>query len=102
MLRTLRSLFAGRQPTSRKPTCYAPRRYVPGVEILEDRTAPATFNIAAGDTAGLIAAITQADALPGASTINLTAGSPYTFTTPDNYWYGPDALPAISNNITIN
>ena len=38
----------------------------------------------------------------GAATINLQAGATYDFTTADNDWYGPDALPAISSTVTIN
>src|SRR5205085_1528341 len=61
------------------------------LEILEDRLAPAVFNVAASDEA----------VNPGLDTINLT-NSTYKFTAPDNYWYGPDALPAISSAIQIN
>ncbi|MDG4550388.1 MAG: hypothetical protein P9G45_08235, partial [Candidatus Contendobacter sp.] len=53
------------------------------------------------DTTQLIAAINTANANGEADTLNLAAGCAYTFTTPDNYWYGPNALPAISSTITI-
>src|ERR1019366_324768 len=42
-------------------------------------------------------------------TINLTAGAMYSFkaadygpVTADNFWYGPNALPAVSDFVTIN
>ncbi len=76
-------------------------------------TTPPAVNIAPGDTLGLIQAIDQADkdtVLP--NVINLDVSStgvvaaapyaPYLLTTPDNSWYGPNGLPAIASNITIN
>jgi hypothetical protein len=43
------------------------------LEVLEDRTAPAVFNVGAGDVAGLIAAINTANSNGDPSnTINLT------------------------------
>ena len=81
-----------------------PPYFHPQVEILEDRTAPAI--ISAGDVSGLIAAINEANSqtgiYAGSNTINLTGGSTYCVTTVDNYWYGPNGLPAISSNITVN
>ena len=38
----------------------------------------------------------------GTATIMLAAGAMYDLTSVDNYWYGPDGLPAISSNVTIN
>src|SRR5262249_7742295 len=35
------------------------------------------------------------------NTINLAAGT-YDLTAVDNFWYGPNGLPAISSNLTIN
>ena len=37
-----------------------------------------------------------------ANTINLFAGGDYDLTAINNYWYGPDGLPAISSTLTIN
>jgi len=74
----------------------------PRLEALDDRVVPTVFNVTASDTTGLINAINAANdeiANPGADTINISGT--YTFTTPDNYWYGPDALPAIASDITI-
>ena len=50
---------------------------------------------------GLREAILAANVTGGASIIDLTPAT-YTFTNADNYWYGPDALPAISSTIVIN
>ena len=62
-----------------------------------------SYNIAAGDTVGLIQAIDQANQVTGfLYTINLAQGAIYALTTPDNYWYGPNGLPAIASDITIN
>ncbi len=82
------------------PTPHAsrnPRAVPPALDALDDRIVPAIFNVAAGDEAGLVAAINAANdeaSNPGVDTINISGT--YTFTNPDNYWYGPDALPAIS------
>src|SRR5262249_40676852 len=80
------------------------RRVRPLLEVLEDRTAPAVFNVLTGDVAGLVADINTANTNndPNGNTINLTAGSTYNLTTINNFWYGPDGLPAISSNLTIN
>ena len=64
-------------------------------------TAP-PINIAAGDVAGLIQAIDEANLIALPSIINLAPGSTYILTTPDNDTYGPTGLPVISSNITIN
>jgi len=58
------------------------------------------FTVAAGDVPGFIAAINAANAAGGSNIITLMS-STYTFTTTDNLWYGPDALPAIASDITI-
>ena len=73
---------------------------------------PVTVNIAPGDTVGLIQALDAADQTSVPTTINLnvsTAGvvapapaAPYVISQPDNYWYGPNGLPAIASNVTIN
>ncbi len=80
------------------------------LEHLEARLAPATFqvnpgdvsNVGSGTTGGFVYAINQANALGGSNTIVLASGSTYTFSTANNFWYGPDALPAISSAVTIN
>lgn len=62
------------------------------------------YNIAPGDVVGLIQALDQADGIITGNpiTITLAPGSTYALTTPDNYYYGPNGLPAITSNITIN
>ena len=81
-----------------------PRRtYRPLLETLEDRMAPASITIAPGDVVGLIQAIDYDNSNPsGGNSINLTPGSPYILTSVDNFWYGPNGLPAISSAVTIN
>src|SRR3954447_3801576 len=59
----------------------------------------ATITVAAGDTLGLIAAINTANATPAADTVQISGT--YTFTTADNSWYGPNALPAITTDVTV-
>ena len=54
-----------------------------------------------GDPASLAAAINLANAAPGADTVALGAGCIYTVTNVDNYWYGPNGLPPIASQITI-
>src|SRR5258708_4881267 len=73
----------------------ATRRSPPALEALEGRETPAAF-IAPGDVRALIAAITRADASVGTNVIDLAPGSVYTLTAVDNWWYGPNGLPAIS------
>ena len=53
------------------------------------------------DTGGLVWAIDQANAASGTNTISLASGATYDFTAADNYWYGPNALPAISSTIVV-
>ena len=64
----------------------------------------ATFNIADGDVAGLIAAINTANANPDADTINLASGGTYTLTQVGGLdgWNGPSGLPIINGQLTIN
>src|SRR5262249_8961081 len=77
------------------------RRVRPCFEVLEDRTVPAVFSVGAGDVNGLINAINAANSNGQSSnTIFLFRGT-YNLTTVNNYWYGPDGLPAISSNLTI-
>jgi hypothetical protein len=67
------------------------------------RDAAAQFNIPDGDVAGLIAAIEQANATPGANTINLAANGMYTLTEVHNTGLrGATGLPVITSEITIN
>ncbi len=82
----------------------------PRLELLEDRVTPAnitlTINPAVNPTGAvqeLVDAITFANTNHDpTNTINLFAGSTYGLTTVNNFWYGPDGLPAISSNLTIN
>lgn len=75
----------------------------PQAESTAARRSAAT--ITAGCGAGeLIAAINTANneaTNPGADIIELPSGCTYSFTTVDNYWYGANALPAITSDITI-
>jgi hypothetical protein len=81
---------------------FSPRRRVrPCLEILEDRTVPTIFNVGSGDVATLITAINTANSNGQSNTINLTA-STYDLTSINNDWYGPDGLPPITSNLTIN
>ncbi len=79
----------------------ARRRVRPCLEVLEDRTVPAVFNVGAGDVTTLIADIKAANGNGQGNTINLTA-STYDLTKIDNFWYGPNGLPAIDSNLTIH
>ena len=54
-----------------------------------------------GDAGSLVAAINGANNAIGASTVALGPGCTYTLTAANNYWYGPNGLPAIANAITI-
>lgn len=59
----------------------------------------ATVTVPDSSVAGLVAAINAANATPEADTLNVSGT--YSFTTADNWWYGPNALPAITSDITI-
>lgn len=68
----------------------------------------ATFSIGctgtSADATALISAIAAANdetSNPGLDTISLSTGCVYTFNAVDNWWFGPNALPAISSDITI-
>ncbi|MFB2894946.1 DUF4347 domain-containing protein, partial [Aerosakkonemataceae cyanobacterium BLCC-F50] len=50
----------------------------------------------------LINAINTANSTAGADTITLFAGGNYNLTAVDNWWYGPNGLPAIASDITID
>jgi hypothetical protein len=77
-------------------------------EALEGRLAPAVFNIAAGDTAGFIAAINASNVNNQADTIELAAGSTYTFSAVADSADGGNALPSVlrdsadANTLTIH
>ncbi|MBX7105330.1 MAG: DUF11 domain-containing protein [Gemmataceae bacterium] len=74
---------------------------------LDERIVPAVFNIADGDIAGLVAAITTANTNTEADTINLAVSGTYNFTAVADPANGGIALPAIAldtssaNSITI-
>lgn len=57
---------------------------------------------AGGGPAGIVTAVTSANSASGADTIRLEADCTYTFSTVNNNWFGPNALPAIASNITID
>ncbi|HND13209.1 MAG TPA: hypothetical protein PLY80_22365, partial [Pseudomonadota bacterium] len=50
----------------------------------------------------LITAITQANTATGPSTITLMGGCTYSLVARNNFYYGPNGLPAITNDITID
>src|ERR1700730_15951906 len=62
----------------------------------------AVFNCSSGDVSCLISAINTANSNGEANTINLSAGSTYTLTAVDNDTDGPNGLPDITSEITIN
>ncbi len=56
-----------------------------------------------GDVTSLKNAITQANATPAiADTVALGPGCLYELTVEDNFWYGPNGLPPIASDITID
>lgn len=75
---------------------------------LEAREVPANFSVAAGDVAGLIAAINTANVNNQPDTIDLAAGSLYTFSAAADAAEGGSALPSIvldgstANGLTFN
>lgn len=66
----------------------------------------ATFTAACsgttGDPASLVAAIDQANAASGPDTVALGARCVYMLTAVNNYWYGPNGLPPIASDVTID
>ncbi len=72
------------------------------MEVLEDRTVPTVFNIAAGDTQGLINAMETANANGDSSNVINLTNSTYTLQTVNNNFYGPNGLPYVGNNLTIH
>jgi hypothetical protein len=74
----------------------------PGGSVLAAPVAPdATIAVTTCNASDLITAVNTANGNGQTDTITLTAGCTYTFSAADNYWYGPNALPAIASNITI-
>ena len=63
-------------------------------------TGAVDLSVPCSGAAALISAIDSANSA-GGGTITLAAGCTYTLSTPDNYWYGPDGLPAIASTIVI-
>ncbi len=59
-----------------------------------------TVAVANGDVAGLIEAIDKLNA-SGGGTIQLASNGLYSATQPSDWWYGPNAFPAVSSVITI-
>ena len=76
-------------------------RQRPCLEVLEDRAVPAVFNVGPNDVATLLHDMITANGNGESNTINLSAGT-YNLLAVNNNWYGPNALPAISSNLTIN
>ena len=54
-----------------------------------------------GDVASLIAAINLANGDAAPDTVQLQPGCTYSIATVDNNWYGPNGLPAIGSDVTI-
>src|SRR5262249_6645543 len=54
-----------------------------------------------GDPISLADAVAYANEHAGADTVQLEARCVYTLAEPDNYWYGPNGLPPISSDVTI-
>src|SRR5580704_5887940 len=95
-LRICRKLGLGR---NRKGITSAAVRSI--VEALEFRQLLSIVPLTPATSSELIADINTANSVGGSNTITLTQGATYDFTAADNDWYGPDALPAITSNITI-
>ena len=98
---------------------FAPASFVPGtmmrwVVVLSGLVAVAAWPAAAsagilpanctgftGDPASLKAAITTANSSTGPDTVVLGSSCVYRLSTQDNFWYGPNGLPPIASDITI-
>jgi hypothetical protein len=65
------------------------------------RTFTAACSHGLGDPSSLLSAIDSANTAPGPDTVELGAGCTYRFDRQDNNWYGPNALPPIASDITI-
>lgn len=70
--------------------------------IIEIIPSVAPLDIADGDVDGLIAAINYANSTPWPDTINLATNGTYTLTKVHNNNQGPNGLPTIFTDITIN
>ncbi len=57
---------------------------------------------AGGGALGLVDALTHAAAVATKTVIDLAPACTYALTQADNYWYGPDGLPAIATSVVIN
>jgi hypothetical protein len=66
------------------------------------RRTPTTTLSIGGTVAELIGAITVADRIPGPVVIELAPNATYHLTAVDNNWYGPNGLPPITNDVTID
>jgi hypothetical protein len=89
---------------SKAPARKAPQNVHLHVEALEDRTVPSSGGLpyaTAANTTQLIADINYANQNTGNFTINLS-DTTYDFSSADNNTFGPNALPVITGNITIN
>jgi hypothetical protein len=91
----------GRRASSSRPDVSSRQRRRPSLEILEDRTVPAVFNVGPADVATLIADINTANSNGQSNVINLSP-STYDLLSVNNSWYGPNGLPAITSNLAIN
>ena len=60
-----------------------------------------TINVPNGSVSALVTAIQTLNA-GGGGTIDLASGGTYTVNAPSDWWYGPNAFPAIASAITIN
>ena len=72
---------------------------VPGVAVAV--TFKAACSGTTGDVPSLIAAVGSANASPGPDTVALAPGCKYALSVVNNNWYGPNGLPAIASDITI-
>src|SRR5262245_1221959 len=109
----IRSLLTSHTPRSIRK---APARRQLHLEPLEDRFVPATIKVTSiadvllnpttvkvdrlGPDVTLRDAINAANNTPGADIIELERKT-YQLVKIDNYWYGPNGLPAIFSDITI-
>ncbi len=70
-------------------------------EGLEQRALMATITVSSGVVSDLISAINTANT-NGAPSNTINLSGTYDLTAVDNFWYGPDGLPAITSNLTID
>ncbi len=61
---------------------------------------PLLITVSNGDVAGLISAINAVN-VAGVGFIQLAPGGTYSVSAPSDWWYGPDAFPAIQSNLFI-